>query len=209
MDSSFLSGLHISLGLFACILFIKMMIQFGVPNHSSRVISYLVGLSTATYFVGLALTDLSLVNPWLWMKWRALPMIAGSLALFLQTIMLTGSLNQLRQKAMVRFPILAALLCFAFFSYYADFFLCCFLILGGLFLIISVKKSRYQKRLYFKMLLMFLIQLALNYVNIYWAYVVGQVFLVFTVFYIFLFEHSFGLMGLVDDFKISIQGDLK
>ena len=209
MDSSFLSGLHISLGLFACILFIKMMVQFGVPNHPARFVSYLVGLCTASYFTGLALTDLSLVDPWLWMKWRSLPLIAGSLCLLLQTIMLAGSFSLVQQKVFARMPIMAALLCFAFFSHYADIFVSCFLILGGLFLIISVKKARYQKRLYLKMLMMFLIHLGLNCINIYWVYVIGQVFIVFTVFYIFLFEHSFGLMGMVDDFKTSIQGDLK
>lgn len=209
MDSSFLSGLHISLGLFACILFIKMMVQFGVPNHPARFVSYLVGLCVATYFSGLALTDLSLVNPWLWMKWRSLPLVAGSLCLLLQTIMLAGNFSLVQQKVISRLPIMAAFLCFAFFSNSADVFVSSFLVLGGLFLIISVKKARYQKRLYLKMLLMFLIHLGLNYVNIYWVYVVGQLFLFFTVFYIFLFEHSFGLMGLVDDFKTSIQGDLK
>ena len=122
MDSSFLSGLHISLGLFACILFIKMMVQFGVPNHPARFVSYLVGLCTATYFSGLALTDLSLVNPWLWMKWRTLPLIAGSLCLLLQTIMLAGNFSLIQQKVIARLHIIAACLCFAFFSSYADGF---------------------------------------------------------------------------------------
>jgi hypothetical protein len=143
------------------------------------------------------------------MKWRSLPLVAGSLCLLLQTIMLAGNFSLVQQKVISRLPIMAAFLCFAFFSNSADVFVSSFLVLGGLFLIISVKKARYQKRLYLKMLLMFLIHLGLNYVNIYWVYVVGQLFLFFTVFYIFLFEHSFGLMGLVDDFKTSIQGDLK
>lgn len=209
MDSSFLSGLHISLGLFACILFLKMMIQFGVPNHPSRFVSYLAGLCVTGYFVGLALTDLSLTNPWSWMKIRALPMVAGSLCLLLQTIMLARNFSLGEQKVMARLPIISGFLCFAFFSHSADLIATVILFLGGLFLIISVKKARYQKRLYLKMLMMFLIHLALNYVNIYWAYVVGQIFLFVAVFYIFLFEHSFGLMGLVDDFKTSIQGDRK
>lgn len=209
MDSSFLSGLHISLGLFACLLFIKLLVQFGVPNHPARFVSYLVGLCVATYFTGLALTDLSLVNPWLWMRWRSLPLITGSLCLLLQTILLAGSFSIVQQKVISRLPIMAALLCFAFFSSYADIFASGFLALGGLFLIISVKKARYQKRLYLKMLLMFLIHLGLNYLNIYWIYVIGQLFLFGMVFYIFLFEHSFGLAAMVDDFKESTQGDPK
>ena len=209
MDSSFLSGLHISLGLFACILFIKMMVQFGVPNHPARFISYLVGLCVATYFTGLALTDLSLVNPWLWMRWRSLPIITGSLCLLLQTIMLAGSFSIVQQKVISRLPIMAALLCFAFFHSYADVFASGILLIGGLFLIISVKKARYQKRLYLKMLLMFLIHLACVFINIYWVYIVGQVFVALAVFYTFLFEHSFGLAAMVDDFNESAQGDLK
>lgn len=209
MDSSFLNGIHIGLGLFACILFFKLIIQFGLSNHPSRFLSYIVGFCVAAYFVCSALTDLNLISPWEWIRWRALPLIAGSLCLLFQTIMLVGNFSTLQQKVMSRLPLIAALLCFAFFSIYADAFMSFFLILGGIFLIVSFKKARYQVRLYMKMLLMFLVYVGFNYINQYWAYVVSHVFLFFMVFYIFLFEHSFAVAAMVDDFNSSIEGDSK
>ena len=209
MDSSFLTGLHITLGLFACLLFVKMIVQFGLPNHPVRIVCYLVGLCVAGYFIGLAATDLNLISPWVWMKWRALPLVAGSVGLLFQTIMLARSFTRLQQKVFTRVPLMAALLCFAFFPYKADVFTAWFLILGGLFLIILVRKARYQKRLYLKMLLIFLVQVGLNYINFYSAYVLGQILIFFIIFYLFLFEHSFGIAAMVDDFKESLEGDLK
>jgi len=207
MDSSFLTGIHIGLGLLACILFLKLIIQFGLPNHPARFVSYVVGLCVAAYFVGLALTDLTLIPPWEWIRWRALPLIAGSLCLLFQTIVLVGNFSLLQQKVMSRLPIIASLVCFAFFAVHADAFMSGFIIIGGLFLIISVNKARYQKRLYVKMLMMFSIHLGLIYINEYWAYVISQVFLFLVIFYIFLFEHSFGVAAMVDDFKGSLEGE--
>jgi hypothetical protein len=209
MDSSFLTGLHITLGLFACLLFIKMIVQFGVPNHPARFVCYLVGFSISTYFIGLAATDLNLLSPWDWIKWRSIPLVAGSICLLFQTIMLIGNFSLIQQKVVSRLPLMAALLCFAFFSTLADVFMSWFLVIGGLFLIISVKKARYQKRIYLKMLLLYLVHVGLNYTNVYWAYVIGQVVLFFIIFYVFLFEHSFGIAAMVDDFRDSVEGDLK
>ena len=70
-----------------------------------------------------------------------------------------------------------------------------------------VNKARHQTRLYVKMLLMFSIHLGLSYLDQYWAYVSSQVFLFFVIFYVFLFEHSFGVAAMVDDFKGSLEGD--
>jgi hypothetical protein len=209
MDSSFLIGLHISLGLFACVLFLKMMIQFGLPNHPARLVSYLVGFCVCAYFIGLSATDLGLVSPWHWMKWRALPLIAGSLFLLLETVILIGSFSLIQQKVISRLPFMAALLAFAFFSQMADTFAIVFLLLGGLFLIISVRKARYQKRLYLKMLLMFLIYLGLLFINYYPVYVLSQITLFVMVFYLFLFQHSFGITALMDDLEQSLEGESK
>lgn len=208
MDSSFLTGLHIGLSLFACLLFFKMLIQFGLPNHPSRFVSYLVSLCATSYFTGLALTDLGLCSPFMWMKWRAFPLIAGSLCLLLQTIMMVGTFSLIQQKVVSRLPLIASLLCFAYFSQYADVFVTSFILIGGLFLIVSVKKARYQKRAYFKMMLMFLIHLAFGLVPSEGAYLVGQIFLFFTIFYFFLFEHIFGVSALVDDLKQNLEGDI-
>jgi hypothetical protein len=207
MDSSFLTGLHLGLSLFSCLLFFKMMIQFGLPNHPIRFVTYMASLCVAAYFIGLALTDLSVISPWAWIRWRSLPLIAGTLCLLLQTIMLVGSFSLIQQKVISRIPVMAALLTFAFFSQHADSLVCGFLLIGGIFLIISVKKARFQKRLYLKMLLMFSLYLIFSYVNNYYAYVVGQIFLFPTVFYIFLFEHSFGVAALIDDLKQAPEGD--
>lgn len=209
MDSSFLIGLHISLSLFACVLFIKMMIQFGLPNHPARLVSYLVGFCVTVYFLGLAATDLGFISPWHWMKWRALPLIAGSLFLLLETIILIGSFNLIQQKVISRLPLMAALLAFAFFSQYADVFAVSFLFLGGGFLIISVRKARYQKRLYLKMLFMFLIYLGLISLNYYPIYVLSQIVLFVIIFYLFLFQHSFGITALMDDLEQSLEGESK
>ena len=208
MDSSFLTGIHITLGLFACLLFIKMIIQFGIPNHPARFVSYIVGLCIATYFVGLAATDLNYLSPWIWMKWRSLPLIAGSLCLLFQTIMLVGTFSLIQQKVVSRLPLIAALLCFAFFPTYANAFVSWVLGIGGLFLILS-KRARYQKRIYLKMLLIFMLHLGFNLINSYEVYVIGQVFLFFIVFYIFIFEHSFGIAAMVDDFKETLEGESK
>jgi hypothetical protein len=205
MDSSFLIGFHVGLGLLACALFLKMIIQFGLPNHPVRVVAYMVSFCAAIYFSGLAATDLGFITPWMWMKWRPLPLIAGSLCLLLQTIMLIGNFSLIQQKVVSRIPLMAALLCFAFFSAYADVVACTFIFLGALFLIVSVRKARYQKRSYLKMALMFFFHLACVFSGWYVVYVLGQLFLVATVFYLFIFEHSFGVAALVDDFKMTLQ----
>lgn len=204
MDSSFLTGFHIGVGLMACFLFFKLIIQFGLPNHPARFVSYVVGLSVAAYFSGEAATDLNLISPWDWMKWRALPLISASLLLLLQTIMLAANFSLLQQKVASRLPIIAALLGFAFFSHRADFLVVAFILTGTLFLIISVRKARYQKRLFFKMSLLFFIHVGFTMLNMYWAFVLGQLFLAGAVFYVFLFEHSFGVAALVDDHKESV-----
>ena len=209
MDSSFLTGAHIGLGLVACIFLIKMMVQFGLPNHPARFVAYMVGLCTTTYFLGLAATDLNLLSPWLWMKWRSLPLIAGSLCLLFQTITLAGNFSLIQQKVVSRLPLIAALMCFAFFSDYADVFVTWFLGLGSLFLILSVKKSRYQKRIYFKMVILYFIHLGINYTDFYSAYVLGQILLFAIIFYVFLFEHSFGVAAMMDEFKESLEGDVR
>lgn len=209
MDSSFLVGIHVSLGLFACILFLKLLVQFGLPNHPSRFVAYTVGLCVSTYFVGLSAMDLGFLAPWTWMHWRSLPLIAGSLCLLVQTMMLVGNFSVFQQKIFSRIPLMVALLGFAFFPSYADQTCCLFLGIGGILLLSSKKHARYQKRLFLKMVFMFCLYLGLTFINWYSVFVIGQLFLFFTVFYLFLFEHTFGLAALVDDFKESLEGELQ
>jgi hypothetical protein len=207
MDSSFLTGLHVSLGFFTLISFFKMTIQFGLPNHPARLLSYLVGICVVAYFVGLSVTDLGYVSPWHFMQWRAFPLIAGGLCLLFQTIMLEGSLSFIQQKVVSRMPLIGALLCFVFFSKYADQFVGILLFLGALFLIVSVRKARYQKRLFLKMLFMLGIFKGFELSGFYMAYLVAQFFMFWALFYLFLFQNSYCVSALVDDFKQSIEGD--
>ena len=207
MDSSFLTGIHIILGLQACFLFFKMLIQFGLPNHPARFGAYVVGLCITLYFFGLALTDLNLFPALVWMKWRALPLIAGSLCLLLQTIMLVGRFSLVQQKIISRMPLMAALLCSAFFSQYADHLAVFFLFFGCAFLVILVKAARYEKRLYLKMGLMLLLSVILVQGHTQIAYLISQLFLLLMVFYAFLFEHSYCVAALMDELKQDLEGD--
>jgi hypothetical protein len=201
MDSSFFTVIYLISGILALTLFLKMIIQFGLPNHPLRFISYLVGFCMVALTVGLALTDLNYISPWDWIRIRSLPLIAGSLCLLIQTIMLAGSFTLIQQKIFSRLPFMAALLCFAFFYEFADVLASIFLILGALFLIISVKKARQQKRLYYKMLGMFLLDALLRRSGFYWGYLAGQLFFMLGIFFLFLFEQSFAITALIDDFR--------
>lgn len=205
MDSSFLMWLHISLGLISIGFFLKMIIQFGLPNHPARLLAYVVGLSVTVYFAGQALTDMSLLTPWFWIQWRPLPLVAGSLCLLLQTIMLVGNFSIVQQKIISRIPLMAALLCFAFFHAYADHLSVFFVLIGASFLIVSVRKARYQLRAYLKMTLMFCVFLGLAHSGWYLAYLLGQVFLLVSLFYLFVFEHSFGVASLMGEFRETLE----
>ncbi len=207
MDSSFLTGIHIILGLQACFLFFKMLIQFGLPNHPARFVAYVVGLCIALYFSGLALTDLSLFPSLVWIKWRALPLIAGTLCLLLQTNMLVGRFSLIQQKIISRMPLMAALLCSAFFSQYADHLAIFFIFFGSLFLLTMVKTARYQKRIYLKMGLMLFFSLALLHLHSEIAYLISQLFLLGLIFYAFLFEHSYCVAALIDESQQDLEGD--
>ena len=151
MGSSFLTAIHLGLSLYCVINFLKMLVQFGLPNHPARFTIYLVSLCASAYFVMKFLTEMNLVNAFLYMKWRALPLVAGSLALLLQVITVIGNFSQIQQKIISRIPLMMALLFFAFFSEQADYFFIGCVLVSVLFLTISVGKARYQKRMLVKM----------------------------------------------------------
>ncbi len=209
MDSSFLTGTHLVLGIISSLFFLKMIVQFGLPNHPARFVSYLVCFCVVIYFgfySFISLKDFSTIS---WTKVRAIPLIAGSLCLLLQTIMLSAGFSLIQQKIISRLPIIAALLCAAFFSHQADLLAVSFMVFGALFLIISVKKARYQKRLYLKMVIMFLLYLGLNQFDKLVFQFLGQIFLGLAVFYILSFEQTFGVSALMDDFRQSFEGEGK
>jgi hypothetical protein len=206
MDSSFLTLVNVSLGLYTTISFFKMMIQFGLSNHPARFTAQLIVLCVCAYFVGLSLTDLGFIGPLHWMQWRAVPVVAGSLAMLLQVVLMGTQFSRVQQKVVSRLPIIAALLCFAFFSEKADIFLITTLVAGTLFLSISVG-NRYQKRQYFKMVFFLTLIYGCKLINIYWVYVLGEMLLFMALFYFLLFEQGFALAAKMDDFKASLEGD--
>jgi hypothetical protein len=209
MDSSFLTGLNVSLGLYSIIQFFKMIIQFGLPNHPARFVTYLVLLCTAFYFTGLAAVDWHLFSPWDWIKWRTLPMVAGGLALLLQIIMLIGDFSHIQQKVIARLPIMVALLFFAFFPSHADVFLAGIILAALLFLAFSRGQARYQKRLFFKMSFFLGLQLLLKASQVYLLYIVGQALLGVALFYLFVFEHSCAVAVLIDQQQEPTKGEVE
>lgn len=208
MDSSFLTGLHIILSVVTTVFFLKLLIQFGLPNHPTRLFAYIVGLCTTSYFVGLSCVDFGVVSPLSWQRWRVLPLVAGSLCLLLQTILLLGQFSLIQQKVFSRIPLMAALLGFAFFYPYADYFTIAFILIGSLILIISVQKARLQKRLYLKMTLMFLLFLVSGLLP-YVAVPVSGIFLLLMLFYLFQFEHLSGISAMMDDFRYSLEEETR
>jgi hypothetical protein len=207
MDSSFLTVLHVCLGFFTLIFFFKMLIQFGLPNHPARFVSYLVGLSSVVYFCGLAMTTLNFISPWDWMRWRPLPLVAGSLCLLFQVIATIGNFSLIQQKTMSRLPLMGALVCFAIFPQQAEFFLAAFLLAGVAILTISVGKARYQKRLYYKMCFFLALYFLGKQSGIYLVHVWVETLLFLVLFYLFIFQQSFAISALVDDFKSSVEGE--
>jgi hypothetical protein len=206
MGSSFLSTINIGLGLYSLILFVKLLIQFGLPNHPARFTLYLVSLCVSSFFVIKGLTGIGLVAPMLFIKWRTLPLVAGGLALLLQVITSAGQLSLIQQKVVSRLPLMAGLLVFAFFSDLAEYFFATCIIASALFLSISVGRVRYQKRIFFKMVLSLALFGLLILPNYYWSYVVGELFLFPAIFYFFIFQQTFGVSALVEEFQSESLG---
>jgi hypothetical protein len=206
MDSSFLITIHALMGIFTCVLFLKMIIQFGWPNHPGRLTAYMVALCICFYFVGLVCTEFGLIPQKAWDHWRALPLVSGSLCLLMQSIMTGGNFSLIQQKVISRLPLMAALICSALFPQLASQLSLLFILAGGLFFIISVRKSRYQKRLYLKAIFFIILHTALNFsTGLVWQ-ILSQAFLAGAVLYIFSFENSFGVWALIDDLSENSQG---
>jgi hypothetical protein len=200
MGSSFLTTINVALGLYSVIIFFKMIIQFGLPNHPAKFTLYLVCLCVASSFAMKSLAGLGYLSPVDYLKWRAFPLVAGSLGLLLQVVISVGQFSHIQQKIISRIPLIGALLVFAFFPSEADkFYGACMLVIV-LFLSISVGKARYQKRMLFKMLLFLLLSFLFILANNYWTYIIGEIFLFPALFYFFIFEQSCGVSALVDKF---------
>ncbi|MES2528738.1 MAG: hypothetical protein V4598_16760 [Bdellovibrionota bacterium] len=199
MDSSFLTLINVALGLFAVYSFFKLIIRFGLPNHPGRLTIYIVTFCAAIYFAMKSTVGLGFVSPFVWLRWRTLPMVAGSLALLLQVFSTAGQISNMQQKVVSRLPLIAGLLFFVFFPDYADYFFMGTVVAGGAFLSISVGKVRHQKRLFFKMCLFLVLFQVMRAFNIYWIFVLGETLLLVAMFYFFLFEESLGVKTIIED----------
>lgn len=211
MDSSFLiwswpSVINIGLSFYSVILFLKLVIQFGLSNHPARFTAYVVSLCATVYFALHVAVDLQILSPLLWLKWKTLPLVCGSLGLLFQAIMTAGQFSIIQQKVISRLPLIAGLLCFAFFPTKAEFFFALSILAGSIFLTVSLGKSPYQARAFLKMSFFLLLIYGLKWVNQYWAFVLGEFLLFFGLFYFYLFEHTFGITALIDKLDPQTEG---
>jgi hypothetical protein len=195
MGSTFLNAINVVLALYCMIIFFKTLIQFGLPNHPARFTLIMVLLCTTSFFVLRALTSLSIELPFDYMKWRSLPVVAGGLGLLLQVISVIGQFSHIQLKIISRIPLMGSLLFFFFFQDYADIFLIGTILVSVLFLTVSVGKARYQKRMLLKMTLFLLL---------YWGFrqvsVVAELFWFPALFYFFIFEQSYGVSAMIDEY---------
>ncbi len=206
MDSSFLIAFHGLIGLLSCVLFFKMLVQFGWPNHPGRLTAYVVGLCLCFYFMGVILADLGYFPQKAWAHWKALPLVAGSLCLFLQTIIAGGNFSLIQQKIISRIPFMGALICSALFPQLAEPLSVIFILLGCFFFIISVKESRYQKRIYFRLVVFVLFYSGCLISTWIFLQILAQFFMIGAVVSIFAFENSFGVWALADEFRQDLEG---
>jgi hypothetical protein len=183
-----------------------MLLQFRLPAHPALVTAYLVSLCTASFFCMKALAGLGVLPPLVWLKYRPLPMVAGSLALLLQVIVAVGNFSLIQQKVVSRLPLITGLLFLAFFPERAEVFVVATLGAGCIFQALATGKARYQKRTFFKLMLFLAVFAGLRFSNTYWALVVGELFLFFGLFYLFIFEHSFAISALIDRRRDEIEG---
>lgn len=201
MGSSFLTAINLALGLYCVVQFIKTTIQFGLPNHPGRFTLYLITLSVSAFFTMKALVDLNLLHPFIYVRWRTLPLITASLGTIIQVITIIGHFSFIQQKIISRLPLMGALLFFAFFWDYAEWFAAFSLLTSFLFLTISVGKARYQKRAFTKMCLFLGLFWGLKLTNYFWGYIVGELFLFPALFYFFIFQQSYGVSTLAHEWS--------
>lgn len=201
MGSSFLTTINVLLGLYCVLIFLKMVVQFGLPNHPARFTLYLVTLCAAVFFSMKALAGLGFLAPVYYMQWKSLPLVAGSIGLLLQVITTLGQLTVIQQKVFSRIPLLAAVIVYSLFSSKANYFFGFCILASAVFLSVSVGKARYQKRMFFKMVLFLSLFGLSTLFNHYWLYVTGELFLFPALFYFSIFQKTFGISALVDDFQ--------
>lgn len=206
MGSSFLTALEIGLGIYSLVQFFKMIVQFGLPNHPGKFSMYLVCLCVTLFFTLQALADLGFMTPLDFMRMRSLLMVVGGFSFLIQLVAMIGNFSLIQQKVISRVPLIMGLLVYGVMPEKADFFLILTIVLGGLFLLLSKGKARYQKRLYFKMLLFFILGWGAYLTQNYTIYVIGQIFLYPVLFYFFILQKTFGVKVMVEKFQSESSG---
>ena len=199
MGSSFLTTINLGLGLYCVISFFKNIVQFGLPNHPRRFTLYFVTFCAMVFFVMKVMADLNLLNPFFYLRYQSLPLVAGGLGLLIQVMTVVGNFSHVQQKVISRIPLMGGLLVFAFFWQYAEWFFAICLLISVLFLTISVGKARYQKRILSKMTFFLALFLLFKTFNYFWLYIVGELFLYPALFYFFIFEQTYGVSALVEE----------
>lgn len=207
MDSSFLTWVNVGLAIYSGFLFLKLVIQFGLPNHPARFTAYLVSLCVAVFFILKAVTGLGLLAPGLYLKWSLFPMVAGSVGVLFQAITSVGQFTRIQQRIFSRLPLFTSLICFGLFPTRDTVFFTVAIVAGCTYLAMFKDKARYQKRAFFKMAIALLIFSAFRLLNLYWAFIVGELFLFLAVFYFFVFEQAIGVSALVEDKQTQLPGD--
>lgn len=206
MGSSFMTVINIGLALYCLILLLKNIVQFGLPNHPSRFTLYLTNICVVGFFILTVLSDLGKINWEDYMRWRALPIVAGSLGLLLQVITTVGQFSLIQQKIISRIPLMGALLFFAIFPLKADVFLQSIILITVLFLSISVRNARYEKRTLLKMGLFVGLSFGVSFSSLEMIQILGRLLLFPSLFYFFIFEQSYGVAALIDQHHCENSG---
>lgn len=201
MGSSFLTTINALLALYSVIVFLKMIIQFGLPNHPGRFTLYLVSLCAAFYFSMKALTGIGLISPMDYLRFRPIPIVGGGLGLLIQIVTSVGKFSIIQQKVISRIPLMAALLVYFFFPSKAELFFGICILAAVLFLTVSVGKARYQKRMFFKMAFFLTLSGLFHLTEHYWSYVLGDIFLFPGLFYFFIIQQTYGVTAMVERYR--------
>lgn len=205
MGSSFLTVLHSALAIFAGMAFLKLIFQYGRPRHPLKVIAYLTTFAGFAYFLGDALADLGFISGWDWVKWQTLPVVACSLGLIFEIIMIIGSFNTLQLKIMTRLPLLGSLLGYTFLKEQTFLIAQIAILISLILLIISSKNVTFFKRVYIKMTLMLgFSQLLLHFApwGMQWL---RAIVLFFVFFYFYLLQQGIAANALIESLRDQME----
>jgi hypothetical protein len=189
MDSAFLTlqlTLEGSLFLFAFVLFIKLIVQYGGPTRPLKTLSYLTSASVVLFLGFNFFMSLGLVEYSLWLKARPILLATAASGIFIEAVLITEDFPNRQEKFIAKIPLLIGFLIFTAFPQYVEFLSTLLVLGGGWVLYRSPGRLRYQKRIFVKLLIF----LALSALTSWFGF--------FVLFYFFLFQQTFGLMSLLE-----------